>query len=156
MRSVTFFPAEGGRLELRSDSYLDSLLPLGALLHTRRADHNRLQTDLEGLRTAYNTAEDAKHGIADLLEIIGCLAAHIDAKEIPEHVWNAVGWNLVGLAGLLRDVEEVSSIAAGQLRPANTPTPEAKADAPDSTADTLPRHRCGTAVLQSTGGGEFG
>lgn len=117
---MKFHTAPNGEIDFRHTTYLDALLPLGALRHACQYKPDvagtDLPTDWEGLKTTENLVGSARAGITDMIEAFAFLSVYADRTEIPDSVWLTVAWAQVGLMHLLREVDYVADVAENQRR----------------------------------------
>lgn len=120
MKMTLYTSLNHGEIEIDHVTAWHALLSLGALRYACHFDSeagcDELPTDAAGLKTAEDMVASARAGIGDLVEALGYLTACTAHREIPEHIWTALGWAHVGLAHLLREAEFVADVAANQRR----------------------------------------
>jgi hypothetical protein len=119
--TIKFDHSPDGEIDIKyKDTNLSFLFYLGALHFTARQEFDEQETpifatDKEGLKRLISMAEDSQESLYHYIEALGKALAILD-KGAMGNSFSYLGWLLVGLADMGREIDNVKDLMALSLK----------------------------------------
>jgi hypothetical protein len=101
--------ANNGRSDMSGLPVVFTLEETAKLIKRGDQSFYQYQTDREGLRRAYYSAQHAQEAIGHAVEVLGKVFVHVDQKQLDDGDMGALGWLLANLGEISQQVNSASA-----------------------------------------------